>query len=300
MSANATGTPTSNFSIPKFNTASDAPNGKGTNEMMDAIDTLLLNRITPTIPNSSAKVYAGDGVWRDNRAAITGANIGVANVDVNAPTAYSTFMEIGVGGGSIRSIGAPPSAGTTFTFQNRAFGTQVTFLHNTAGGTGQKIFLNGDASYSIGFEDTISFTYDGTNWVESSRSVTTAKSYTPTWSSTGTQPALGNGTLTGTYIALGKLVFATFALSTGSTTTYGTGAYTISLPFTAATGIDGGKAAGAGIMYNSGGAGVNNILWRSDGTIILNQAAFSTVSQGGPITLASGATMTASICYIAT
>lgn len=41
MSANATGTPTANFSIPKFNTASDAPNGKGTNEMMDAIDALL-------------------------------------------------------------------------------------------------------------------------------------------------------------------------------------------------------------------------------------------------------------------
>ena len=43
MSANATGTPTANFSIPKFNTASDAPNGKGTNEMMDAIDALLAN-----------------------------------------------------------------------------------------------------------------------------------------------------------------------------------------------------------------------------------------------------------------
>ena len=41
MSANATGAPTTNFSIPKFNTASDAPNGKGVNEMMDAIDTLV-------------------------------------------------------------------------------------------------------------------------------------------------------------------------------------------------------------------------------------------------------------------
>lgn len=41
MSANATGTPTTNLSIPKFNTASDAPNGKGVNEMMDALDALL-------------------------------------------------------------------------------------------------------------------------------------------------------------------------------------------------------------------------------------------------------------------
>jgi hypothetical protein len=41
MSANATGTPTTNFSIPKFNTADDAPNGIGVNEMMDAIDAAL-------------------------------------------------------------------------------------------------------------------------------------------------------------------------------------------------------------------------------------------------------------------
>lgn len=57
------------------------------------------------------------------------------------------------------------------------------------------------------------------------------QSYTPSWTSTGTQPVLNNGSLTGSYIELGKLVVARFILIMGSTTTFGTGSYSISLPF---------------------------------------------------------------------
>lgn len=61
MSANATGTPTTNFSIPKFNTASDAPNGKGVNEMMDALDSLLASGAFATKP---AGIASGEvPVW---------------------------------------------------------------------------------------------------------------------------------------------------------------------------------------------------------------------------------------------
>lgn len=41
MATDATGTPTTNYSIPKFNTSLDAPSGAGTNAQMDAIDTAL-------------------------------------------------------------------------------------------------------------------------------------------------------------------------------------------------------------------------------------------------------------------
>jgi hypothetical protein len=41
MAAGATGTPTSNFSIPKYSTSADAPNGTGFNSAMDAIDLAL-------------------------------------------------------------------------------------------------------------------------------------------------------------------------------------------------------------------------------------------------------------------
>ncbi len=46
MATDATGTPTTNYSIPKFNKAVDAPSGEGGNQQMDAIDTLLANSAT--------------------------------------------------------------------------------------------------------------------------------------------------------------------------------------------------------------------------------------------------------------
>jgi len=63
-------------------------------------------------------------------------------------------------------------------------------------------------------------------------------SYTPTWTSTGTAPVLGNGTIVGYYAKVGRLVTAKIAMEGGSTTTFGTGSYSFTLPLTAAvTGI---------------------------------------------------------------
>lgn len=52
-------------------------------------------------------------------------------------------------------------------------------------------------------------------------------SYTPTWTSSGTAPALGNGTLTGQYrrSANSDIVHWWMRLLIGSTTTFGTGIY---------------------------------------------------------------------------
>lgn len=55
-------------------------------------------------------------------------------------------------------------------------------------------------------------------------------SYNPTWTSSGTQPAIGNGSLTGSYLQAGKLAKVRIVLLAGSTTTFGTGLYTFSLP----------------------------------------------------------------------
>lgn len=57
--------------------------------------------------------------------------------------------------------------------------------------------------------------------------------YVPAWTASGTAPALGNGTLTGRYAQVGKLVWCTGVLTVGSTTTFGTGTWSISLPVTA-------------------------------------------------------------------
>lgn len=55
--------------------------------------------------------------------------------------------------------------------------------------------------------------------------------YTPVWGSTGTQPTLGNGTLTGRYTIVSGMVFLAIRLSIGSTTNVGTGSWTFTTPF---------------------------------------------------------------------
>lgn len=54
--------------------------------------------------------------------------------------------------------------------------------------------------------------------------------YTPAWTSSGTAPALGNGSIQGKYYRVGKTVDFEVLLTPGSTTTFGTGVYSISLP----------------------------------------------------------------------
>lgn len=52
------------------------------------------------------------------------------------------------------------------------------------------------------------------------------------WVSSGTQPALGNGTIDGKYLRLGALLYFSLRWVPGSTTTFGTGEYRFVLPFT--------------------------------------------------------------------
>lgn len=58
------------------------------------------------------------------------------------------------------------------------------------------------------------------------------QTYTVSWTATGT-PAVGNGTLTGYYCQINKVVFGRVNLTAGTTTTYGTGNWYFSLPVTA-------------------------------------------------------------------
>lgn len=56
-------------------------------------------------------------------------------------------------------------------------------------------------------------------------------SYTPTWSAQSTAPSLGNGSLIGRYMKIGRTVYVFIRLTVGSTTTFGTGSWSFSLPF---------------------------------------------------------------------
>lgn len=76
------------------------------------------------------------------------------------------------------------------------------------------------------------------------------QSYTPVWSAS-TPPSIGNGTISARFTRTGRTVTVSGRIQMGSTTTYGSGIWTVSLPIPAAVGTIG---AGAAVLYRSGTA----------------------------------------------
>ncbi|MFZ3150255.1 MAG: hypothetical protein WA116_01070 [Anaerolineaceae bacterium] len=87
--------------------------------------------------------------------------------------------------------------------------------------------------------------------------------YTPTWTASTTNPALGNGTLTGRYTLIGKTCVGNIYLVMGSTTTYSSGAWSLSLPFTAANA--GVRYSGTWIIIDPGVANYQGALFIGSG-----------------------------------
>lgn len=89
-------------------------------------------------------------------------------------------------------------------------------------------------------------------------------SYTPVWTeSSGVQPSIGNGTLTGLYYQLGKFVVARIELRPGTTTTYGnsTGVWQFSLPTGVGPGISGSFGMSANSSSQSHPTGPDVFTW---------------------------------------
>lgn len=97
--------------------------------------------------------------------------------------------------------------------------------------------------------------------------------YTPVWGSTGTAPALGDGTLAGTFNMQGKYVNFDFIWQAGSTSTYGTQSFTYTLPVTASTYYQSGTGPtnrsipGSGYMEDNGVTGYLVICGLTNSTI---------------------------------
>lgn len=114
------------------------------------------------------------------------------------------------------------------------------------------------------------------------------ESYTPTW--TGGSPAIGNGTLSGHYIQSGKLVLFRIDLIAGSTTTFGSTAYTFGLPVASAqaTGAPLGFASlnDSSVTTNRYGAWT---AWQNGASsFALGDASAGRVSNTAPFTFANG------------
>jgi parallel beta-helix repeat protein len=116
-------------------------------------------------------------------------------------------------------------------------------------------------------------------------------SYTPAWNASGTAPALGNGTIEARYKRVGNTVALRITLTAGSTTTFGTGVWSFSIPF-AAKATSGAKWMGVG-AYDDVSAVVAafNLVAAIDGSSSVAgvfNASGSGVGPTSPITWANG------------
>ena len=199
-------------------------------------------------------------------------NIGYGNIIVGAQagrflnSGYQNIF-IGQGAGSYLTNG---STQVTTAFQNIAIGRNVRLstindsnsiiIGDTALGLGSNSTVLGNSSttftsipagnMTVGGTTNAGYKLDvqGTTRIQSNLTVSSDIivgtdnitnawiAYTPIWSSQGgTQPNLGDGTLTGFYKKIGKTVFVRVKLNFGLTTTGGDGAWLFSLPVNAAS-----------------------------------------------------------------
>jgi hypothetical protein len=118
--------------------------------------------------------------------------------------------------------------------------------------------------------------------------------YTPTWTGSGSNPAIGNGSVVGRYKRIGKTIIFRVIITAGSTTTFGTGNYSIGLPVAAhATGrqVCHGDIA-SGSTYSMRGrieAGASTTQLWTPGTVA--GGADRTVTPTVPAALANGSVL---------
>jgi hypothetical protein len=87
--------------------------------------------------------------------------------------------------------------------------------------------------------------------------------YTPTWTGSLTNPAIGNGTLSGEYVRIGDMCTVNIYCLMGSTTTFGTGSWRWDLPFTPTTST---KSVGNCLLFEQGVAFYTGVCEAVSGT----------------------------------
>jgi hypothetical protein len=136
------------------------------------------------------------------------ANAGIIGTASHAATASNYYVSIAQAGGN---------SGNTFPvaygFSSDIYGKSVNILSIKQG-------TNIVLSQATG---NLTIDVDQTAWT----------AYTPTWTAASTNPVIGNGTIEGYYKVIGKTCFVRGNIAMGSTTTFGSGEWYVSMPFTA-------------------------------------------------------------------
>lgn len=122
--------------------------------------------------------------------------------------------------------------------------------------------------------------------------------YTPTWTTSGEAPNLGDGTLTGRYTLSGKTCTIQLKFKAGSTTTFGTSKFQFSLPFKAPT--YGARSYGVARLFSRESGffiGLVEIVENSSNAIIYCNNSLNSVQSDSPFTWKNGDEINFTITY---
>lgn len=130
------------------------------------------------------------------------------------------------------------------------------------------------------------------------------QSYTPTWTASTTNPTIGNGSLVGRYMRIGKTVHVSITIAGGSTTTAGTGTYLFGLPTTSAN--NGVAYVGVARFTNTSPStvyigqvtlGANSSVMNATFPVSATPATGSNMTAAVPVAMSSTTTLTMSLTY---
>lgn len=163
----------------------------------------------------------------------------------------------------------------------------VELAHQNSGSSAANRLINAvtgmNTPLAAGF-GTATYVYDATTqrWRLQSHNQGATIAYTPTWTSTGTNPTLGNSTLTGTYLISGNQISGSLDFTYGSSgVSSGTGVWLFSLPTAVSLQGGGGSANDAGV------AGYSVTAARNSSTTVALSAAAAQVTGNNPFTWGS-------------
>lgn len=184
-------------------------NGNLDNDNIDSAAAISGSKLADNSIDITAKASSFDG-WIEVSDSWTYASATTITVPTDATTKYSVGDKIKFTQTSVKYFQVTAVASTTLT----VLGIGGVTVANAA---------ISDISYSK-VETPLGFSQGWVTW-------------TPTWTSSGSAPSIGNGTFTGAYKQIGKSVFFRIKFIGGSTTTWGTGNYFVTLPVPGHSGI---------------------------------------------------------------
>lgn len=170
---------------------------------------------------ASAQDFADSRTHENSTAqhGATGAVVGTTNVQTLTNKTLSSPVLSGTMDATGASILEP-------TITNDAVGDVPLIVDSVAAQTADLMQLkeNGTVRFSVDDDGQVDI---GPVWT----------SYTPVWTAATVNPVIGNGSIIGQFCRIGKVVHFAAQITMGSTTTFGSGQYVVTLPVNADTTI---------------------------------------------------------------